>query len=77
MDCFTDQICFLGSAYETLIQAAGLVDFFGASVMGDDWQALTPLVQHKFETLFEFAAKLTPVEYGTCGATPATVTSHA
>ncbi len=67
MNCLTDQICFLSSFYDTLTQAANLIDFFGATIAGDDWKALTPVVEQKLELLLDIAARLAPSEYGTCG----------
>ena len=67
MNCLTDQICFLSSFYDTLTQAASLIDFFGATIAGDDWKALTPVVERKLEMLLDIAARIVPPEHGTCG----------
>ena len=67
MNCLTDQICFLSSFYDTLTQAANLIDFFGATIAGDDWKAVTPVVQQKLDVLLDIAARIAPSEYGTCG----------
>ena len=77
MNCLTDQICFLSSFYDTLTQAANLIDFFGSTIAGEDWKALTPLLQQKLDTLLEIAARIAPSEFGTCDTRAAAETVNA
>ena len=77
MNCLTDQICFLSSFQDTLTQATNLIDFFGSSIAGEDWKALTPVLQQKLDVLLEIAARIAPYGFGSCDTSVAAETVNA
>ena len=75
MECLTDQFCLLTSVHDGLTQASLFVDQIGFGVLGDEWQALTPLLEERAEALWRLIGRVVSVvqpgscDAGTSGAT--------
>ncbi len=69
MECLIDQFCLLTSVHDGLMQASLFVDQIGFGILGDEWQALTPLLEERAEALFRLIGRVVPAaQPGTCDA---------
>lgn len=72
MECLTDQFCLFTTVYDGLTQASLFVDHIGFGVLGDDWQALTPLVEERTDALFRLIGRVVPaMRPGSCDTSAA------
>lgn len=60
MECLTDQFCLLAAVHGGLTQASLFVDHIGFGILGDDWQALTPMLEERADALLRLIGRIVP-----------------
>ena len=69
MECLTDQFCLLTTVHDGLTQASLFVDHIGFGILGDDWRALTPLLEERTDALLRLIGRVVPAARpGSCDA---------
>ncbi len=51
MTCFSDTFCIGGELLDAGVAAALWLDYIGISVLGEQWQPLTPQIEATFDTV--------------------------
>ena len=68
MDCISDPICAYTAFANSLADGAAFIDYVGASVAGDRWQAVAPIVEDFSLRVARLASMVMPRSVDSCGA---------
>ena len=71
MECLTDQFCLLATVHGGLTQVSLFVDQIGFGILGDEWQALTPMLEERADALLRLIGRIVPAARCDAGASGA------